>query len=335
MSKHVLITGVGGSIGVHVLMHIIRNTEWEITGIDSFRHKGLAERLPDWVIRLPRVRVFTHDLTAPISGILTQKIGKVDYVIHLASISDVDLSIDDPTVAIHSNVQIETTILEYARAVSPSVFLQISTDEVYGPTDGRSAHMEWDPIVPSNPYSASKACQEAIAIAYWRSYSVPLIIVNLMNNFGEMQSGGKFPCIVQRYVRQGRKLTLHKFGDAYGSRFYMHSRNSADAMIFLLQRTTPFMHVPGEVDRPDRYNIVGDEQVNNYELAQLIADTLGKPLQFDDLEIGGQRPGHDGHYGLNGTKIAALGWKSPLTFRESMKNTIGWYEENPEWLDPK
>ena len=159
MSKHVLITGVGGSIGVHVLMHVIRNTEWDITGIDSFRHKGLAERLPDWAIRLPRVRIFTADLTAPISGILQERIGKVDYVIHLASISDVDMSLDDPTVAIRSNVEIELTMLEYARSAGIGTFLQISTDEVYGPTDGRSTHKEWDPIVPSNPYSASKAAQ--------------------------------------------------------------------------------------------------------------------------------------------------------------------------------
>ena len=159
MSKHVLITGVGGSIGVHVLMHVIRNTEWDITGIDSFRHKGLAERLPDWAIRLPRVRIFTADLTAPISEILRKKIGKVDYVIHLASISDVDMSLDDPTVAIRSNVEIELTVLEYCRSARPGALLQISTDEVYGPTDGRSTHKEWDPIVPSNPYSASKAAQ--------------------------------------------------------------------------------------------------------------------------------------------------------------------------------
>lgn len=337
--KHVLITGVAGSIGCHVIEHLLEHTEWRITGIDSFRHKGLSDRIHHSVSSSPRVRIFAHDLTAPISRILASKIGEVDYIINLASISDVDVSLDDPTYCVKTNVDIMLNMVEYVRTnrlfhYTPPVFLHISTDEVYGPTDGTKTHEEWDPIVPSNPYSASKACQEAIAIAYWRSYGLRLLLVNIMNNFGERQNGAKFPCIVQRLVREGRPITLHKFGNAYGSRYYIHSRNAADAMLFLLRHLEPYVHAPGVVDRPDRFNVVGDVQVDNHQLADFIAGSIGKKLNYIDLEVTNQRPGHDGHYGLNGAKLALLGWKSPLSFEESMANTIRWYEENPEWLNP-
>lgn len=337
--KHVLVTGAGGSIGCHVMKHLILNTNWQITAVDSFRHKGLTDRLHDQIYRSPRVRIFTHDLTAPLSFMVRKSIGNVDYVINLAAISDVDVSLDDPTYAIKTNVDVMLNMVEYEREwyrhEPRPVFLHVSTDEVYGPTDGQSTHKEWDPIIPSNPYSASKACQEAIAISHWRSYGLRLILVNIMNNFGEMQSGTKFPCIVQRDVRAGRKIRLHKFGDGYGSRYYLHSRNAADAILFLLRHKEPFAHVPGSVDRPDRFNIVGDRQVDNRELADFIGSALGRPAICEDWEVTDQRPGHDGHYGLDGAKIAELGWKAPVSWEESMTRTIQWYEENPEWLDPR
>lgn len=336
--KHVLVTGAGGSIGCHVLEHLLENTEWEITAIDSFRHKGLTDRMHYAVVASPRVRIFQHDLNAPISEMLGDKIGRIDYIINLASISDVDVSLDDPTYALRTNTEVMLTMCEYVRLQWPGtkpVFLHVSTDEVYGPTDGKTTHREWDPIVPSNPYSASKACQEAIAISYWRSYGLPLILVNIMNNFGERQNGRKFPCIVQRAIRRGEVITLHRFKNGYGSRYYIHSRNASDAMLFLLRHVAPHQHIPGAVDKPDRFNIVGDRQVDNLQLVEAIAGILGKDVQTKDLVVTDQRPGHDGHYGLNGEKLAALGWKPPITWEQSLARTVWWYEENPEWLDPQ
>jgi dTDP-glucose 4,6-dehydratase len=334
MSKRILITGIGGSIGCHALQHFMKNTDWEIIGIDSFSHRGLTDRLKDTMMT-PRVQIYRHDLTAPISGLLRQKMGHIDYVLNLASISDVDASIEKPSDAIRSNVDIAINMLDYAREASVGTFMQVSTDEVYGPTNGITSHSEWDPIVPSNPYSASKACQEAISIAYWRSYGVPLIIVNLMNNFGEMQSPAKYPAMVQRKVRNGDTLYIHKFGDNYGSRFYIHSRNSADAFMFLFRNRAPYNHVSGVVDRPDRFNIVGDRQIDNLSMAQTIAVAVGKPLRYKDYDVKERRPGHDAHYGLNGTKLRLAGWTSPYSFDKSMRKTVRWYEENPEWLDAR
>lgn len=335
--KKVLITGIGGSAGCHVMRHVLRNTTWDVIGIDSFRHRGLTDRIYAVTKKHPethsRFKIFTHDLRSPISDLLRDKIGQIDYIINLASISDVDVSISNPADVIISNSQIAANIFEYARHKHLDAFVHVSTDEVYGPTDGKTAHEEWSPIVPSNPYSASKAAQEATAICYWRTYGVPLIIVNIMNMFGEMQSPAKFPAMVQRLVRAGETVKIHRFTEHnYGSRFYIHSRNAADAMLFLIEKRKPWQHSQFGVDKPMRYNIVGDRQVNNLELAQLIADFIGKPLRWTAVDSTKNRPGHDVHYGLDGTALANMGWSSPHSFEWSLQQTVEWYERNPQWL---
>lgn len=338
--KRVLLTGIGGSIAIHFVAHICHNTDWEIIGIDSFRHKGWTDRVkkmldyhPEWK---ERVHVFTHDLSAPLSPILKQKIGKIDYIISMASLSDVVASIEDPVPFVRNNIDLTLNLLEYAREAKPEVFVQISTDEVYGAVDSKYDDLrhEWDAIVPSNPYAASKACQEAIATAYWRTFGVPLIITNTMNNFGEMQSAAKYPVMVQKAIANGEELTIHgNEKNEIGSRSYIHSRNFADAVIFIIKNLPPYMHQTEKADRPDRYNIAGDIQLDNLELAQMMAELMGKELKYKLVNYHSSRPGHDPHYGLNMDKLKKLGWKQPLSFKESMANTIKWQEENPEWIN--
>ncbi len=338
MKPTVLITGIGGSIGAHMLKYVLEMTDWNVVGIDSFRHKGLTDRIYEVLkYRLPeeRVMIYTHDLTAPISPALAAKIGRnVDYIINLASNSDVGASLEDPDGFMFNNVQLMSTILEYACSLPHlKAFVQFSTDEVYGPSGLDGAHKEWSPILPSNPYAASKAMQEAMAISYWRSYKLPLIITNTMNNFGEMQQPSKFPAMVQSKVEKGETVTIHgKEGDI-GSRYYIHSWNVADAVVFLLKNTVPYEHISGHIDRPDRYNIVGDKRINNFDFATTIAHMMDKILIYELVDFHAARPGHDKHYGLDGTKLAELGWISPLSFEESLKQTITWQKEHPTWLN--
>jgi dTDP-glucose 4,6-dehydratase len=338
-TKTCLITGIGGSIGAHFLAHIMHNTDWHVVGIDSFRHKGWMDRVvavteehQEWK---KRITIITHDMNAPFSSLTKKKIGHVDYIINMASLSDVEASIQDPVPFIQNNVALALNMLEYAREAKPEVFIQISTDEVYGASASKLGDLrkEWDAIIPSNPYAASKACQEAVAISYWRSYGVPLIITNTMNNFGEYQQASKFPVLIQKAVAKGEELTIHGKEGMIGSRSYIHSRNFADAVLFLIKNCPPHKHVPNTADRPDRYNIAGDKQLDNLELAQLIARLMGKELKYKLVDSHSARPGHDPHYGLDSTKLYKLGWKSPLTFEESLKNTIEYQTQNSEWIE--
>ena len=296
--KRVLLTGIGGSIGVHFMVHIFHNTDWDIVGIDSFRHKGLTDRLidpldhhPEWKERL---KLITHDLAAPFSDLMKKRIGKIDHIIHLASLSDVEASIHDPVNFIQNNVSLTLNMLEYARDAKPETFIMFSTDEVYGPTQTKDeAYDEWAPLVPSNPYAASKAMQEMAAISYWRTYNVPVIITNTMNNFGEMQQSSKYPVMVQKALENDEKITVHAGVNGVGSRSYIHSRNAADAVLFILQNTTPYMHEPEKADKPDRYNIAGDKQIDNKELVEVIAKLMGKEPDYEVVDFHSTRPGHD------------------------------------------
>lgn len=347
-TKRVLLTGAGGAIGVHVLAHLMHHTDWFVVCTDSFapEHKGYYDRLvrvcrnhPDWEARMQIVK---HDLRAPFTQRQIDAIGRIDYVVNLASRSDVHNSIDPVADApsgqsadfVRNNTDLMLTMLEYARVAKPEVFLHFSTDEVYGPApkDG-SGHPEWDAIVPSNPYSASKACQEAMAIAWWRSYGVRLVITNTMNNFGEMQAPSKFPAMIQQKIERGETIKVHAAKNGtVGTRYYLHSRNAADAVLFILRNVTPVMHADGEMDLPVRLNIVGDRQVSNLELVETIARLMGKEAKTELAYFHDDNPGHDLHYGLDGAKLAALGWKSPVPFEESLKNVIEWQQRNREWM---
>ena len=188
----ILLTGASGFVGSHVLRHLLLNTGAEIVCPVTFRHKGAAPRLwgawqghpslRDRLDVLPGV-----DLCAPIDSVTESAIGPVDYILNVASESHVDRSITEPGAFIRNNVLLMTNLLDYARRVEPRMFLQMSTDEVYGPAHGERRHKEGEPYRPSNPYSASKAAQEVICFSYWRTYGVPVVITNTMNIIGEMQ----------------------------------------------------------------------------------------------------------------------------------------------------
>lgn len=337
--KTVMITGAGGAIGVHVMAHILTNTDWEVVVTDSFKdeHKGYFDRVTrmckDHTEWKKRIRVFTHDLNVQFTQREINDIGHVDYIINLASRSDVQASVDDPLPFVRNNTELMLTMLEYAKATKPEVFLHFSTDEVYGSVSKDSGgHKEWDSIIPSNPYAASKAIQEALAIAWWRAYGVPLIITNTMNNFGEMQAPSKFPAMIQQKIHKDETITIHTADDGeIGSRYYIHSRNAADAVLFILKNVKPTFHEFAKLDKPVRLHIVGDKQINNLELVELIGKLMGKKpkVKMDNFHKG--NPGHDLHYGLNGDKLASLGWKSPIPFEDSLKSTIDWQVDNPEW----
>jgi dTDP-glucose 4,6-dehydratase len=336
MPRKILLTGAGGFLGSHALRHFLTETDWDVVCTDSFRHEGKTDRIrvalhhgpEDWQ---QRVTVITHDLTAPVSPQMAERIGPIDYIAAYASQSDVDASITDPAPFVRNNVDVALTVLDYARQAKPKALIWVSTDEVYGPVrQGDAGHREWAPILPSNPYAASKAAQEAVAVSYWRTYGVPLVLVNCMNLIGEMQARTKFLPKVIAKVRDGETVTIHGQPGNIGSRHYLHARNLADAICFILH-TLPPAAFP-DVDRPDRYNIASPDQLSNLELALLVAQAQGKPLNYALEDFHTTRPGHDPHYGLNPSKLTGLGWKPPVPFGESLERTVAWTLAHPEWL---
>lgn len=330
-----LLTGAGGFIGHHMLQHVLVNTDWDVVATDSFRHKGKTDRIsqvldghPEWV---RRVDVLTHDLSVPFSEQMIHRIGFVDYIIAMASESHVFRSIEDPVPFVRNNVDVMLSTLELARLVQPRTFLHVSTDEIYGPVHvGQVPHPEWDPVVPSSPYSASKVAQEAVAISYWRSYGVPLIITNLMNIYGERQDKEKFlPMLISR-IFNGEEVQIHGTAGDIGSRHYLHARNASSAWLFLLQNTVP-SRFP-DAFFPDRYNIGSDFPVSNLALAEEVASVLDMDLYYKLVDFHHARPGHDPHYGLDMGKITGLGWKPPVEFHESLARTVRWTVDHPEWI---
>lgn len=336
MKKRVLLTGVAGFVGHHVAEYFLKKTDWDILGIDSFRHMGDSMRLAH-LRGSERLKVFTHDLATPISERMIEAIGEVHYILNIASQSHVDRSISDPVPFVLNNVNIALNVGEYARKIKPEAVLQMGTDEVFGPAIGEQRHVEWDQHMPSNPYSASKASQEDILFSYWRCYGVPVVRTSTMNIFGIRQDPEKFiPMTIQR-VLKGEKVFIHGRKERVGTRMYLEAKNLADAWLFILQNARPKMYEPdnlAEHQRPDAYNIAGLEEIDNLTLAQKIADFAGKKLNYEFVDFHSVRPGHDLRYALDSSKIQALGWKPPVPLWESLKETVNWsiQEENRVWI---
>lgn len=361
--KRVLFTGHGGFVGHHCLEYWLDKTDWEFVCIDSFRHKGTCRRVVEVGGDNPRVRTYKHDLTAPIDPQLaalmkwkwTSPLVPFDHyadpsiIINMAADSAVERSVTDPTACMRNNYDLMINMLEYARKLpNLKAFIHISTDEVYGEAPDKGGHKEWATIMPSNPYAASKAAQEALAIAYWRTYNLPIVIVNIMNIIGERQDPEKFlPKIIQK-IAKGEEMPIYADSeDKIGSRVYLHAKNVADALMYvsdLKPKTykvamqtlenndlSPVGH-PDTYVRPDRYNICGDTELNNLEMAKLVAQIMGKELKYKLVPSESARPGYDRRYMLDGTKLYMAGWRAPMSFKESIEKIVNWTLANPHWL---
>jgi dTDP-glucose 4,6-dehydratase len=272
----------------------------------------------------------------PFDRVLENRIsgdGGLDIVVNMASDSAVERSVSDPGNCWRNNCELVYNVLEFARRNRPEAFFQISTDEVYGDCGEGPGHHEWDVICPSNPYAASKAAQEALAISYFRSFGVPVVITNCMNVIGARQDREKFlPKIIWK-VATDQVMDIYANLDgakpSVGSRFYLHAQNHADALVWLSGRSVSSYPA---ASRPDRYNIVGDVELDNLELALLVAEIMGKKLKYRLVASESARPGYDMRYALDGSKIREAGWVPPLSFRRGLEQIIDWTMGNPWWI---
>ena len=319
-----LVTGATGFVGHHFVEHVQATTDWDMVGLYSFRHRGDPARAVNF--DHDRIDLVRCDLTF----LTTRQIAAlppIDAIVNFAAESHVDRSIVSPREFVENNVSAMMSILEASRRLKPKVFIQISTDEVYGPAKQGESHAPWAPIRPSNPYSASKAAQEALAYSWWRTYGVPVVMTNTMNMIGERQDGEKFLPLIIRHVLEGTELTIHGTPERIGTRHYLHARNLADALVSILRHPAP--HPFPLFDDPPRYHIVGDE-LSNLDLAKMVAEILGRPLRFRFEDFHRTRPGHDPRYSLASSPPAW--WEPPVSFEESLRRTVEWTVQHPEWL---
>lgn len=324
----ILVTGGAGFIGHHICEHFLKNTDWDIVILDrlSYASSGF-DRLRDvGCFDLKRVSIFTADFSKEISEGIIKEIGEVDYILHMGAETHIDKSIEDPEPFVISNVLGTMHILNFIRKLKNiKKVIYFSTDEVFGPAPEGTFYKEWDRYDCGNPYSATKAGAEELCLAYANTYGLPISIVHVMNVFGERQHPEKFIPMTIKKVLNGEKVLIHadKTKTKSGARFWIHCRSVANAVHFLLDRA----------EIREKYNIVGEREVNNLKMAQYIANIIGKPLKYEMVDFHSSRPGHDLRYALDGAKMEKMGWKLPVNFEQSLKKTIQWSLQNKKWLN--
>ena len=341
--KKVLITGGAGFISHHMIKYLIKNTNWNIVSLDRLDYSGNLNRLDDILSDFSkeeksRVKVVFHDLKSEINPWIKKEIGEINIILHLAAGSHVDRSIDYPMEFVLDNVVGTANILDYARFISENNdlerFIYFSTDEIFGPAPNGINYKENDRYNSTNPYSATKAGGEELAVAYENTYGLPIYITHTMNVFGERQHPEKFIPMCIKKIRDGESVTIHsdKTKTVPGTRHYIHAEDVAEAIYFLLTQNIEIDIDFGGAKCP-KFNIVGLEEINNLELAQLIADSQGKHLKYKMVDFHSSRPGHDLRYSLSGEKMKKLGWTPSIKLSQRIKQVVEWSLNNENWIE--
>lgn len=363
--KKVLITGGAGFVGHHLIEHILKSTDWDIVSLDRFDASGNPNRLWDAeVIRSAgkRLRTVFWDLKAELNDQVQNQLGgPFDYIFHLAAGSHVDRSIEEPMLFFQDNCIGTINLLLYARdgglkieenftddptAEMPIAgkFMYFSTDEVFGPAPLEGDFVgfkEWDRLNPNNPYAAAKAAAEMAVISFANTYSIPCVITNTMNIFGERQHPEKFiPLVIKRSLT-GEKLFIHANKDRTqaGKRHYLHARNICAATVWAAENGKT---LDGSAAR-GRYNVVGEIELDNLALAKIIHEMVkdyeamqGRSIPDLDAELvdfHSSRPGHDLRYSLDGEHIKSEGFSFPISFQDSLRKMVYWtLEHKDKWL---
>lgn len=320
---HVVITGGCGFIGSHLVERILKSNGWSISVLDglSYASRGLDRLHSIKAFDYGRVQVFPVDLSRPLPRDVKRELGKIDAIVHMAAEVHVDKSIADPERFVQSNIMGTFQMLELAREFKPSHFLYFSTDEVFGPATDGVAHKDWDRYNSANPYSATKAAGEELALAWANTYGVPLTITHCTNVFGERQNPEAFiPSTIGKVLYRERVRIHTNAAGVSGARFYIHAGDVAAAVMRLLD-TEP---------RRDKFNITSDSELTNMDVALAVAEALAMTFDFDYVST--DRPGCDFRYALDGSKLRALGWKPAEDFDAVLERVVGWYAENQSWL---
>lgn len=314
-----LVTGGAGFIGSNFLSLLLNKSYSQVICLDKYNYAASDINLHK-LMEKPNFSVIKGDLTN-IKDLdeIWQK--PFDYVINFAAESHVDRSINTPTIFFENNVIGSLNLLNKCLEYPPKLFVQISTDEVYGTILKPHRADELSALKPSNPYSASKCSADLAALSYYKTYGLPVIILRAVNNFGPRQYPEKLIPKVIINALKNKKIPI--YGNGQAVRTWIYVIDFCRAVLMALDKG-----VPGEI-----YNIGSYNEVNNIELVKKILILLGKDETL--IEFVADRPGHDQRYALDFTKATKyLNWQENYPFDMALKNTVAWYKLNLANISP-
>ncbi len=318
--KTILVTGGAGFIGSNFINHIItKRDDWNIVNLDKLTYAGNLENLKAIEKSTNYTFVKGDICNRELVDYLFSKYS-FNYVINFAAESHVDRSILGSEVFFQSNVIGTNVLLETARRYKIERFLQISTDEVYGSLGAEGYFTESTPLAPNSPYASSKASADMMAMSFYHTYGLPVLITRCSNNYGQLQFPEKLIPLMIINALHNKKLPI--YGDGLNVRDWIYVIDHNRAVENVLENGKI-----GEV-----YNIGAEREMMNIEIVKLILDKLKKSEEL--IEYVKDRPGHDRRYAIDASKIKnELGWEPKFTFEEAMANTIDWYLQNKDWWD--
>lgn len=313
------VTGGAGFIGANFILHWMQqHPEDTIVNFDLLTYAGNLENLKS-VDQNPNYSFVQGDIRSPQD--VRAAMAGADMVVHFAAETHVDRSITDPGAFVTTNVVGTQVLLDAARDLKIKRFHHISTDEVFGSLElGSSTKFDENtPYDPHSPYSASKAGSDHLVRAYYDTYGLPVTISNCANNYGFYHFPEKLIPLAITNLLEGKKVPV--YGDGLNVRDWLFVVDHCRAIEAILLR--------GKVG--ETYCVGGLWQdISNLDLVKMILKIMGK--SEDQIEFVSDRPGHDRRYAIDFSKIQnELQWEPSVTLEEGLRQTIEWYQSNPEW----
>ena len=318
-----LVTGGAGFIGSNFIFYMLKkHPEDRIVCVDKLTYAGNLSTLKD-VMDNPNFRFVKMDICDREAVFKLFEEEKFDVVVNFAAESHVDRSIENPGVFLETNIMGTAVLMDACRTYGIKRFHQVSTDEVYGdlPLDRPDLFFtEETPIHTSSPYSSSKAGADLLAMAYYRTFGLPVTISRCSNNYGPYQFPEKLIPLMIANCLADKPLPV--YGEGLNVRDWLYVEDHCKAIDMILQNGRV-----GEV-----YNIGGHNEMANIDIVKIIIDALGK--SEDLITYVTDRKGHDMRYAIDPTKIHnELGWLPETMFKDGIRKTIQWYLDNKGWWE--
>ena len=332
----IIVTGGAGFIGSAVVRHLVGKVGADVLVVDKLTYAGNRQSLRE-VEDKPGFRFLQADICDRAAMDRAFAEFQPDGVMHLAAESHVDRSITGAGAFVETNVMGTFTLLEAARAYWSGLqgaareafrFLHVSTDEVYGSLGEDGLFSETTPYDPSSPYSASKAASDHLAIAWHRTYGLPVVVSNCSNNYGPYHFPEKLIPLVILNGLHG--LDLPVYGQGSNVRDWLYVDDHARALHTVLTR--------GRLG--EKYNVGGRNERRNIDIVHRICELLDEHApanrpRKEQIRFVADRPGHDQRYAIDATKLETeLGWRAEETFDTGIVKTVKWYLDNEWWWRP-